>query len=201
MRLPSPLRLAAGWLPLALALAGCGTAGAASSVNPAPPRTQATIATQDAVIATQDAVPVASALPAFQCQHDESGGGSPATTVTAVRAASHPGFDRLVIEFGGGVAGYQVARQPTATFVEDASGRQVTLAGTAGLRVRLSPATAFGTYPGPNDIATRLPVIREVRLIGDFEAVNTWGVGLAQPACIRAFSLANPSRLVVDVQR
>jgi hypothetical protein len=35
---------------------------------------------------------------------------------------------------------------------------------------------------------------------GDFEAVNSWYLGTNGSTCLRAFTLADPSRLVIDVQ-
>jgi len=36
--------------------------------------------------------------------------------------------------------------------------------------------------------------------IGDFERVVSYGIGLANPACLRVFELSGPTRLVIDVQ-
>ena len=35
---------------------------------------------------------------------------------------------------------------------------------------------------------------------GDFEAVNTWYMGLDGGDCLRAATLTDPSRIVIDVQ-
>ena len=139
-------------------------------------------------------------LPAFTCT-DTSGGTSGVTgTVTRVEAAHHSGYDRLVIGFATSLAvpTYEVHRQPSSTFTRDPSGQPVTLEGSAGIRIVLRGADiAEGV---PSDQKPRLPEIREVANIGNFERVVSYGAGLKDQACIRVFELANPSRLVVDVQ-
>lgn len=185
---------------LPVACVSSPTAGPAPSATAAPatasPPTPAAQPTAD-----PDQVPEAS-LPAFGCQGDQSGGGPASGTITAVRTASHPGFDRFVVQFGGGgVPGYRVNRQAGAQFVEDGRGSTVTLRGSAGILVRLFPASAAGTYGGPSDLVTGLPALREARLVGDYEGYVSWGLGLAQQPCMRVFTMTNPSRLVVDVRR
>lgn len=138
-------------------------------------------------------------LPAFACT-DVQGPAGGRAAVTAVRVASHPAFDRLVIVFRDALPGYTITRQSSARFTLDASGQPAQLAGSAGALVRLYPATAFGSFSGPNSLQPGLPQLREIRLTGDFEAVNRWGLGLAGPPCLRAFTLGDPPRLVIDVQ-
>ena len=137
-------------------------------------------------------------LTGFRCA-DSRSDATADTTVTAVRVAQHAGFDRFVIEFGGAVGGYDVQRQPAPTFVLDPSGQKATLAGSAGLLVRLHRASAMA-YSGPTELRLGGSAIREARQIGNFEAVTSWGLGLSRPGCLRVSTLANPSRLVVDVQ-
>jgi hypothetical protein len=92
--------------------------------------------------------------------------------------------------------------QRSSTFVQDPSGRRVTLEGSAGLRIVFQNADVA---PGvPSDLKPRLPEIREVKKIGDFERVVSYGVGLSRRACYRAFELSGPgggpTRLVIDVR-
>ncbi len=178
----------AGATPAAVAPAS--TPAAAAAATPAP--ATATSVTQPA------ADPVAQALPAFSCS-PVSGGASTRAGITAVRVGSNPGFDRFVIQFDGPVPGYAVAPQATSSFVADASGQSVHLAGAAGVAIRLSPSSGQGTYSGPNAFTPAYAALREARQVGDFEAVVHWGLGTAGPTCIRAFTLTSPARLVVDV--
>jgi hypothetical protein len=140
--------------------------------------------------------------PPFQCSAQSGGTApTPATGVATARAAAQTGYDRFVLEFAGPLPQYDAGAQSSATFVQDASGIPVTLAGSAGLVVRLHGAQAHGTFTGPTDIRPDgTIVLREARQVGDFEGVVTWGLGLSRPACFRAFTLTGPSRLIVDVQ-
>lgn len=142
----------------------------------------------------------ASDLPAFSCT-DKSGGTSGVTgTVTRVEAAHHDGYDRLVIGFATSLAvpTYEVHRQATSAFIRDASGQSVTLEGSAGIRIVLRDSDIADGVPA--DLKPRLPEMRQVANIGNFERVVSYGAGLKDQACIRVFELANPSRLVIDVQ-
>jgi hypothetical protein len=150
----------------------------------------------------------------FTCQ-DRNGGtvtGSP-MWLTKVRAAHQPaGYDRIVFEFAppAGVTAfepmYSIWRQASARFVKDPSGQNVTLRGSAGLRISFNGATGINSYTGaeiytgPRDITPGLPVVQEVEQLGDFEGGMTWGAGLSRSSCIRTLELTNPTRLVIDVQ-
>lgn len=89
-----------------------------------------------------------------------------------------------------------MTRQSAATFTQDASGKQVTLDGSAGVLVRLAPASSSPS--APLGISPRATVLRDVRNVGDFEGVVHWGVGLASARCMHVFTLDSPPRLVID---
>ena len=134
----------------------------------------------------------------FGCSDHAGGSFSASSQLVAVRAAHHPGYDRITFEFVGALPAYTVAAQSTAAFVRDASGQPVSLNGTAGLKVTfhgvdLSAAISEDQHP-------LLPVMLEIRNIGNFERVVSFGVGLASPSCLRVLELSGPTRLVVDVQ-
>ena len=136
----------------------------------------------------------------FTCT-DRSGGVSGASgTVSDIRVAHHDGYDRLVIGFATSnqMPAYRLTRQSSATFARDASGQLATLEGSAGIRAVLQNSDIG---PGvPADIKPRLPEIREVANIGNFERVVSYGVGLKTAACFRVLELSGPTRLVIDVQ-
>lgn len=122
-------------------------------------------------------------------------------TLVAVRAAHHPGFDRVVLTFRGGLprdrqVGY------VDRLVGDASGLPVRIAGRAVLRVRLSAAQAHDAKgpTAPSRVAFALPNVMTVVRAGDFEAVTTYGIGLARHTAVTVSTLSSPSRLVVDVR-
>jgi hypothetical protein len=124
----------------------------------------------------------------------------PIAHVTAVRVARHATFDRLVIQFDGGrVPHFKVTPKSSSVFWLDPSDRRVVLLGRVGLKIVLPSATGQSTYLGPRDLRPRFPQLREARLIGDFEAVTTWGLGLHRTTAKRVLVLRSPARLVVDV--
>jgi hypothetical protein len=136
----------------------------------------------------------------FTCTDKSGGAASAAATVTAIRIAHHDGYDRLVVGFAtsNSMPRYELTRQATSTFIRDASGKPVTLQGSAGIRAVLRNSDIASGVP--NDVKPNLPEIREVTQIGNFERVVSYGVGLATPACFRVLELSGPSRLVIDVQ-
>jgi hypothetical protein len=142
----------------------------------------------------------ADSLGPFTCTDWSGGVAGTAATVSSVRIAHHDGYDRLVIGFATSntMPQYQLTQQATSTFVRDASGQPVTLAGSAGIRAILRNADI--TSGAPTDLKPGLPAIREVAQIGNFERVVSYGVGLATPACFRVLELSGPTRLVIDVQ-
>lgn len=120
--------------------------------------------------------------------------------ITDVRVGRHPTFDRLVVEFRGHrLPHYSVDPQPSSDFRLDPSNRRVSLRGSAGIRLVFSHSTGVGTYSGPIDFRTGFPELREARRLGDFEAVTSWGLGLAHSDCGTVSTLRDPRRLVLDV--
>ena len=127
------------------------------------------------------------------------------TGITAVRAARHEGFDRVVFELDGPLPGYEV-RYAEKPVTEDGSGNEVVVDGPFVVTVRMTPAsTARLTNDGYEEIYTgpdRIPgpgaTVTEVVEIGDFESQATWAVGLADRVDFAVSTLGSPSRLVID---
>jgi photosystem II stability/assembly factor-like uncharacterized protein len=152
-------------------------------------------------------------LPGFTCA-DRTGGQATSPSVpTEYRAAVHGGYERLTFQFNdAGVPAYRLEQRPTAQFLKDASGQPVTLKGSAGLMVVFRPlaapsSPAASTEPGVYrsdliGIASVMPAnlteVKEVALLGSFESVWTFGIGLANRSCFRVTELANPTRLAID---
>jgi len=135
----------------------------------------------------------------FLCE-DQSGGSTGQTThLTGIRPASHAsdGYDRVVLDFSGGIPSWDLTRQASATFVRDASGQPVTLDGTAGIKLVFRDADAASDVPV--DSKPALTSVREIAQIGNFERVLTYGIGISSSQCVRVLQLSGPSRLVVDV--
>lgn len=120
----------------------------------------------------------------------------------SVRAADNVGYDRVVFEFADGIPGYHVEYVDKP--VRDCGAGEVKpVAGDAWLEVRFYPANAHTEQGEPTveerELHPALPVVREVERTCDFEGVVTWVIGTASPNRYRAFELASPPRLVVDI--
>ena len=129
---------------------------------------------------------------------------APPTTPTLVdvRASHHPGFDRIVFEFDGGLPASHGVRY-VDRLVADGSGLPVRVAGRAILRVVLDPAQAHddgGRPTVPRRTAYARPNVMTTVRAGDFEAVTTYGIGLAKRTPFEVTTLEDPSRLVIDVR-
>jgi hypothetical protein len=128
-------------------------------------------------------------------------GAQSAPTLVDVRAASHPGFDRVVFEFRGAVPEHRI--DYVDRLVEDGSGEPVALAGAANLQVVFHGANAHaedGTPTvSPRRFSPGLPAVKEVAQTGDFEAVVSYGTGVDRRRPITVSTLSGPPRLVVDV--
>jgi hypothetical protein len=123
------------------------------------------------------------------------------SAINSLRTASHGGYDRLTVQFISARPGtIEVRPQSGTDFTLGASGRSTRLAGTNGILVVMHGADLHTRYSGPLDLKPRYASLIEVRQIEDFEGVVQLGLGLNGPACYRATVLANPSRLVIDVQ-
>jgi hypothetical protein len=148
--------------------------------------------------------PPDSNLPAFVCGSSAPIGSQNAPLsayIDAVRTGTHVGYDRVTIEFQNGPpSSIELRQQSNSTFTQGASGQIVTLAGSAGLLVVIHGADEHTAYSGATDFKTNYPVLVEARQMEDFEGTVQWGLGLSKSACYRAFFLANPTRLVIDVQ-
>ncbi|GIJ48127.1 hypothetical protein Val02_50130 [Virgisporangium aliadipatigenens] len=126
------------------------------------------------------------------------------STLVDVRAADHGTFDRLVFEFDGPPPFDNEVRF-VSQVVADGSGAPEPTAGDAFLRVTFYPATGHGdglvgTF-GPERRTFSLPNLIQVNAAGDYEAVLTFVVGLAQATAFRVTTLLVPSRIVIDVDR
>ena len=125
----------------------------------------------------------------------------------AVRVAHQPGFDRLVFEFGQstapgpfGMPGYTIE---AASSLSGPSGQPVTITGNALFGARFQNASTQNpngtpSYTGSNDLKPTTPLIKEVKIVEDFERVLLWGVGLDHLACPKVSELAGPFRVVLD---
>ncbi|HZD02871.1 MAG TPA: hypothetical protein VFA46_22575 [Actinomycetes bacterium] len=124
--------------------------------------------------------------------------------LVAVRAAHHPGFDRVVFEFRGGKPSSHSVRY-VSSLTEDPTGRPVHLAGEAIIQVVMHGVNAHDAVSGAPTVTPAggfspgLPSLKEVALAGDFEAVVSYGLGVDHRVPFKVLELSNPSRLVIDI--
>ncbi len=145
--------------------------------------------------------------PAAACPRTTGGNASNQAQLVAVRVAHQPGFDRLVFEFGQSTApgpfGMPAYTVETANSLSGASGQPVTISGNALFGARFQNASTQNpngtpSYTGSNDLKPTTPLIKEVKIVEDFERVLLWGVGLDHLACPKVSELAGPFRVVLD---
>lgn len=156
-------------------------------------------------VPSPSAAPSASALP-FICAAGSSTvtqqTAPPLAYVVAARVGTHTGYDRVTFEFKDARTGtIKLVPQSNAKFITDPKGDTVTLAGKAGLLVKVTGADNHTSFSGSTDLKDpNFPGLLEVRQLGDFEGTVQWGLGLSSNACYRAVIMTSPTRLVIDIQ-
>jgi len=127
--------------------------------------------------------------------------------LTAIRIAHNPGFDRLVFDFsptdrGVGAYGVPPYSIDVASSFSGPSGQAVTVAGNAYFRVRFqntdAHTSAGRTTLASSDQRPTTPLVKEVRIVEDFEATVQAAVGLDHLACPSVLTLSGPIRVVLD---
>ena len=210
------LRSASRLFPLILVAALATGCGAGATVSPSvAPGESASAAPSQASTAPSDS-PAASQGPATSQDPAESLAPYACTLpihsaatihraqISNVAVGAHDAYDRIVFTFTAGLPEVTVERtQPP--FTQDASGLPISLQGTSFLKITMHGGTTVlpdggRSYPGKVDFSPRFTTLTELKSGGDFEAVASWYVGMSREACVRAFALAGPSRLVIDLQ-
>lgn len=122
-------------------------------------------------------------------------------TLVGIRVGHHPGFDRVVFDFDGGLpsetrVGY------VDELVGDGSGLPIRISGRAILQVGFTNAVAHDddSQTAPARRAFALPNVMTAVRSGDFEGVVTYGLGLAKRARYTMFTLRQPDRVVLDIR-
>jgi hypothetical protein len=211
---------------VAAALVGCsgsdasdGTplpsiASTTTTLPPAPSTAATTIPTTSSVPATTTAPPTTTepptttaACPVFT-DTDVSSDGFPGRLSglvgADVRAGAHPCFERFVLELQGtgDFPGYRVFYQdPPIT--DDPRGEPVDVAGNAFIVVVVESwmTTIEGEgYHGATRITPpNVSHIKELVMLGNFESVTTWAIGVDERKPFKVSVLDGPPRLVVDI--
>jgi hypothetical protein len=203
---PRPARLASGLLVLTLlALGACGGPGPDDRAGPgttAAAPASGTTATAPAPTATTSGAPAWSTEAKTGPGAKEPPDG-PSAKLTAVRAAAHPGFDRVVFQFEGTeVPGYRIEYVEEITLGES-DDQFLTLQGGALVQATFQGTASDDYRPGTQtvpDISTPgLAQVKQVGLAEDWEGLVRLGVGLDHRAGFRVLELGDPVRVVVDV--
>jgi hypothetical protein len=122
-----------------------------------------------------------------------------------VRVGVNQGFDRVVLEFlGSGAPGYRVeyVDRPVR---QCGSGDPTPVAGDAWLAITLRGTQAHdergrATVQG-RERRLQMPVVKELEFACDFEGVVEIVLGVSSPNRYRVTELANPTRLIIDIQQ
>jgi len=127
------------------------------------------------------------------------------------RTGQHDCYDRLVFDFNGPAAGFDVAYVDQVLAQGGRGGQVLNVTGGARLDVLLLANTSDVQAGAPtythavgDHVAnlTRYRTLRDVVYGGSFEGYTTFGVGVRARLPFRVFALAGPasrSRIVVDV--
>jgi len=131
-----------------------------------------------------------------------------ATTTRAqiadLRVGTHDAYDRIVFTFAAGTPEY-VIEKAVPPLTRDPSGQAVQVEGTSYLRIVLHGGTVQlpdggQSYAGVTSFTPHFAKLVDLQSAGDFEAVGSWYAGMSADACVRAFTLSAPDRLVIDLQ-
>lgn len=197
--------MAAFALVAGIALAGCvGSSPAPSSAQPSGAASVDAGSPDPSAGASASASEPTESLPAFACTPVTVTSTVPRASIADVRVGRHDGYDRVVFEFDAGIP-QTVIEAVLPPFFQDASGLPLEVAGSAFLQVTMTGASRVSpdgvvTYDGPTDFEPGFDQLVQLVEGGDFEAVSTWYLGLHGGGCIRVLTLADPSRLVIDVE-
>ncbi|WP_297008118.1 hypothetical protein [uncultured Corynebacterium sp.] len=122
--------------------------------------------------------------------------------ITGIRAGSHDGYDRIVVDLNGtGTPGsaLRLTENPTA----DGSGFPVEYTGAQALTVAVHGITYNGVEPSVSGIPAGS--VASVKAMGAFEGTQLIVIGLTDGDItlddISATTLTDPTRLVIDIRR
>lgn len=124
--------------------------------------------------------------------------------IADVRVGTHDGYDRVVFEFTDAIPSYAI-KVATPPFIRDPSGLPLRVDGSYFWQLVLTNGTKVTddgslSYDGPTDFKPGYPQLVELVESGDFEGVSAWFIGMAGESCVRALTLDEPPRLVIDIE-
>jgi hypothetical protein len=126
----------------------------------------------------------------------------PTPQVVNLRVGRHPAYDRVVVDFSGKLAGYDVRYVKKLRY--DGTGDQVPLDGERFIQIRITPAVAHdaqgnSVYQGPELEQYRMPTLRGAAITGDYEGYVSFGLALSHRDTFRVLEVTAPNRLVIDL--
>ena len=197
-------RLVPGLLVLTmLALAACDGSGPDDRAGPATTagtRAPTTTATTPASTATTGAAAWSTAARTGPGGRQPPDG--PSAKLGAVRAARHPGYDRVVFQSEGAeVPGYRIeyVREITLGETDD---QFLTLQGGALVQATFQGSASEDHRPGtqtvPDKLTLGLAQVKQIGLAEDWEGVVRLGIGLDHRGGFRVLELHDPARVVDD---
>jgi len=185
-----------GLLAACVLLAGCGSATVGESTQTPTPSTVASASPSPISSPSPTPTPLASPIPTPVCTAIQ-GGTTSRATITDIRVGMHPTYDRLVVEFTGGLPAYKIVPQDPSTFVGPASGAPIKVAGKAGYHLYIYNMDIPPTYKLGN-ILTAYPELKQVVVMAVFEGQADIAIGLDHSVCPVVSTLSAPARLVID---
>ncbi|SDR94294.1 hypothetical protein [Corynebacterium timonense] len=213
----SPVPLAALIATAALGLGACSPAD--NSAEPAATVTETTAETSTTTATTEASVAApattthvaatdeeaASAQQFTTARTEQPMRGGPELVINDIRLATHDGFDRVVFEYAGpGLPGFIVGYTPEPR--QQASGHLLEVVGNAYLEVMIQ-GTPMGLFSPDDELNQPGPMNRAAGTVQGithgavFEADSQYVIGLDQERPFHAYTLENPPRVVVDIQR
>lgn len=126
----------------------------------------------------------------------------PTPQVVNLRVGQHPTYDRVVVDFKGKLAGYDVRYVKELRY--DGSGDRVPLEGARFIQIRTTPAVAHdaqgrSVYQGPQLEEYQMPTLRGAAFLGDYEGYVSFGLALSHLDTFRVLEVSSPNRLVIDL--
>ncbi len=126
------------------------------------------------------------------------------------RIGAHEGYDRWVLEFRSGSTpptGWEIWWTGSTIESDGEYDPTATMEGTEFLTIRMLSSSGWALpeeewYDGPRDLYgsdAGTSNLMQASLKGDFEGYSTWGIGVDHEAPFNVFTLADPSRLVIDI--
>ncbi len=121
-----------------------------------------------------------------------------------VRTGIQPCSERFVLELQGtgDFPGWWV-RYQAAPLTDDPRGEPVQVAGSAFIVVTveswMTNMEGDGYHGPPRITPTNVSHIKELVMLGDYESVTTWAIGLDSQRPFRVSTLDAPPRLVIDI--